>query len=324
VLVVCISFDDQLMVVDTATRTEINRLSTGDFPIRAAFGPFGNCYVANAFGDSVDVFHVTTASQLLVTNVGPVEFPLNLDVADGGNSVFVGSFDFNNPRLAVLDVAGGLTLNGSVPLPSRPRASHYSPLSDTLYVACTEGELVRVAANGAASSVIDQAPLTGSPADLAFSEFRRAAVVAQPGAVDGVDVVVYADECPGAIQAFGSGCPGAGGFTPALVLDGCARDGATLSLEVSDALGGTLGLLALGANQAALPMDGGCTLNVQPLLITATLPVPGAGPGGGAFQFPGTLPAGTTGFGVTLQFFQADPSTPQGFANSNGVELIVP
>lgn len=324
VLVVCISFDDQLMVVDTATRTEIHRLATGDFPIRARFGPGSRCYVANAFGDSVDVFHVDLFSQLLVTNVGPIEFPLTLDADDAGSFVYIGGLDFNNPRITLLNAGGGLFLNGSVPMPSAPRATHLSPLSDTLYVACVGGELVRMSASGASSGVIDQTPLSGSPADLVFSEFRRAAVVAQPGPTDGVDVVVFADECPGTIVPYGAGCPGAGGFTPLLALDGCARDGMTLSLAVDDALGGTLGLLALGTAQAAIPMDGGCFLNVQPLLITATLAVPGAGPGGGGFAVPGTLPAGTTGYGVTLQFFQADPSTPQGFANSGGVQLLVP
>src|SRR5690606_32331151 len=170
VLVVCISFDDQLMVVDTATRTEINRLGTGDFPIRARFGPNGNCYVANAFGDSVGVYNVMTASQVLVTTLGPIEFPLTLDVEADGGFAYVGSFDGNNPRLRGGNVAGGLFLSGNVPLPSSPRATHYSPLTDRVYVACTGGELVRVAAAGAAASVLDQTPLTGSPSDLAFSE----------------------------------------------------------------------------------------------------------------------------------------------------------
>ncbi len=324
ILVVCISFDDQLMIVDTQTRAEINRLGTGDFPIRAAFAG-SRCFVTNSFSDDVSVYDVTLLAQILLTKVGPIEFPLDVVPDDAGAYAYVGSFDFSQPKVAVIDSLGGLFLAGSVPVPTPPRVIRHSPITDRLYVACSGGDLVRVAAAGPASAVIDTTPLTGSPSDMVFSELFRAAACAQPGVRDGLDLVSYADECPGSITSFGSGCAGSGGFVPSLALAGCARDAGLLRLTVDDALGGTLGFLFFGLGMASLPLDGTCTLNVAPLIGPIVgLPLFGAGPGNGGLEFTGQLPPGVTGFTIDLQLFVIDAGVAHGYSNTNGVQLFVP
>jgi len=328
VLVVCISFDDQLMVVDTASRTEIARLPTGDFPIRARFisgGPGGSfCYVTNSFSDDVSVFSIDLGAQTAVTTVGGIEFPLTITPDPAGEFVYVGSFDFNAPGLAVLDVNAAHAKVAQVGLGSRPRAVHHSAQTGRLYVALTDGDLVRVQAAGAASAVIDSTPLAGSPADLVFCEFNRTAVCAEPGERDGVDLIRFDDECPGSIVAYGAGCAGSGGFVPAISLTGCAASGGQLSLRIEHCLGGSTAVLLFGTSQAALPLNG-CLLNVWPILpIFPALPLDGAGPGQGQATLNLTIPATMAGVTVTTQAFGIDPGVARGWSNSNGIELVIP
>ncbi|MBI4880866.1 MAG: hypothetical protein HY812_14595 [Planctomycetes bacterium] len=326
VLVLCISFDDQLMVVDTQNQVEIARLATGDFPVRALFGPGGSyCYVANSFSDNVDVFQISLASQTKVKTVGTIEFPLTLTCDAAGSYVYAGSFDYSFPHLAVIDVAAGHVHAGQIPLSSQSRAAHFSPLTSTLYVATTGGQLVRIAAAGPLSTTIDSTPLTGSPSDMVFSETLRLAVAAEPGAQDGVDLVQYTDECPGSITNHGFGCAGSGGFVPALALSGCVRDGGTINVALTQALGGSFAVLFFGLSQAAIPMNGGCFLNLYPVLpVQIGLPLLGSGPGAGHIAFNAVVPPGLPAFTVDLQAFVAEPSLPHGFSNTNGVELTKP
>ncbi|MFG0318665.1 MAG: hypothetical protein ACF8XB_15430, partial [Planctomycetota bacterium JB042] len=78
---------------------------------------------------------------------------------------------------------------------------------------------------------------------------------------------------------------------------------------------------------SAIPMGGGCTLNVFPLFPTPIGPFPltPGGPGGGNLNFPVTIPASVDNLvaTVTLQVFVSDPTAPGGggFSNSNGVAL---
>ncbi|MFH0943854.1 MAG: hypothetical protein V2A76_01545 [Planctomycetota bacterium] len=323
VLVVCISFDDQLMVVDTASRTEIARLPTGDFPIRARFVPGGSfCYVTNSFSDNVSVFSIDLASQTAVTTVPNIEFPLTITPDSSGAFVYIGSFDFNNPNVAVIGVNAGHLKLSQVGINSPPRAAHYSAQTGRLYVAATDGELVRINAAGAASSVIDATPLAGSPADMVFREFNRTAVCAQPGEADGVDLIRFDDEC-GSITAYGVGCAGGGGFVPAASLTGCAAPSGQLLLGIEHCLGGSTAIIVFGTGRAAQPLNG-CLLNVAPLLpLFPTLPLDGVGPGQGTATLDITIPSGMTGLTVTTQVFAIDPGVTRGWANSNGIELVI-
>ena len=115
----------------------------------------------------------------VVATVGPIEFPLPVNVDDTGSYVYVGSFDSINPSIKVVDTLLDSIVQ-TVPLSSAPRAAHLSPATGVLYVATTGGALVRVSAAGPASAVFDETPLSSGPSDMVFSESRLMAVAAQP------------------------------------------------------------------------------------------------------------------------------------------------
>ncbi len=131
--------------------------------------------------------------------------------------------------------------------------------------------------------------------------------------------------CAGSIAYYGSGCPGSGGFVPVLAASGCPVGGQTVTVDITHALGPCTGFLFFGLSQGALPMGGGCTLNVVPLLpLVLAFPIGGSGPGAGSVTFGGTMPASVSGVVITLQAFTDDSGGPMYFANSNGVQLTIP
>ncbi len=186
-LAICISFDDQIMLVDTATRTEVKRLLVGDFPIRAVFSADSSrIYVTNSFSDNLHVIASSGASSSVIGTVGGIEFPLGVTVGPGDTHSYVGSFDFSNPSMHVIDNAS-ITRIATIPLSSAPRSQTLA--GSDLYVTLADGDLVRIEAIGAGSSVAESVALAGSPADLVYSSARHLAVCAEPGALDGVDLV---------------------------------------------------------------------------------------------------------------------------------------
>lgn len=216
ILAVCASFDDKLQLVDTATRTELVRVdldpsATNVFPYQAAWKPDGTrCYVINSFGDSVSVVNVAGAGSTLAATIGGIDFPSTVTVDDTGAFVYVTDANGTaSSRLRAISTATN-TIVGNVALANKAtRAAHYSPLDDVIHLAvgtATGGELVRVQANGAASSVIDVTALSASPAEMGFSEALRSAVLAQP-IPDGVDVLRYdltSTYCIAAPNSFGT------------------------------------------------------------------------------------------------------------------------
>jgi len=187
----CISFDDELLLVRTADRGVQARIPVGDFPIRAAFSPAGDkVYVSHSFSDDLRVIDV--ASGTVEATVPGIEFPLSVVPDALGDFVYVGSFDFQTPRIAVVDTQTN-TIVRNVPLSSRPRGMALAHPDAVLHVIATDGELVTLHAAGAQSAVIDSRPLSGGPSDLAFSAAAHVGVVAQP-IPDGIDRFSLAPE----------------------------------------------------------------------------------------------------------------------------------
>ncbi|MBI5362318.1 MAG: YncE family protein [Planctomycetes bacterium] len=184
ILAVCISFDDQLLLVDTATRTEITRVLVGDFPYRVAWKPDGTrAYVINSFGDSVSVVNVAGAASSTIATVTGIDFPSTVDVDASGSFVYVADSSFSAPAVRAIDTATN-TIVATLPIAGRSvRAAFLSNLEGVLYLAAgtnTGGELLRVSAAGPASAILGSTPLTASPAEMGFSEALRSAVCAQP------------------------------------------------------------------------------------------------------------------------------------------------
>ncbi len=190
VLAVCISFDDELMLIDTASRTEFARVVVGDFPIRVAFSPDGSrAYVVNSFSDNVYEVTIDGKNSDVESIVGGIDFPLTVNVDDTGSFVYVGSFNSQNPSIKVVDTALD-TVVTTIPLSGASRIAHLADDESILYVATTDGNLVRIDAAGASSTIIDSTVLTSVPSDMAFSDTTKTAVVAEP-IPDGVDVVSF-------------------------------------------------------------------------------------------------------------------------------------
>jgi YVTN family beta-propeller protein len=236
VLAVCDSFNDLLRIFDTASRTQIDAVTVGDFPIRAAFSPSGDrIYVTNAFGDSVSVVENDQGVWSNIGTVPNIDFPLTVNVDAGDTYVYVGNSG-SNPAVRVIDT-GSLNVVGTLPFADgSPRDTHLCRAQGTLYVAATNGELVRIDAAGAGSSIIDATPLESGPSDLAFNEATQTAMTAQP-VPDGVDIVTF-------------------GMTGDIDGDG--------DVDVDDLL---LLLSAWGTNDPDADLDGSGTVDVDDLLL---------------------------------------------------------
>jgi YVTN family beta-propeller protein len=320
-LAVCYSFDDRLCLIDTATRTEIVRVPTGDFPYRVAWKPDGTrAYTINTsqtagLGDEVSVIAINGASSSLVTNILVAEYPSTVDVDSTGSFVYVGNSG-SNPGVRVISTATN-TVVQTILLPGNSiRSSHLSPQDGVLYLATgttTGGNLVRVQANGASSSLLDTTPLSASPCEMGFSESLRAAVCAQP-IPDAVDVRRYDDTstyCVGAPNSAGPGASmGYAGTTSVSIDD--------FTLTVSGAVPNKPGYFIYGTTQVQIPLGdgfrciGGTLFRLRPAInangsgmnsrfVDFTVPPAGSGPGQ-------ITPGSTWNF----QYWYRDPTGPGG------------
>lgn len=127
---------------------------------------------------------------------------------------------------------------------------------------------------------------------------------------------------------FGTGSPGAGGFTPRFVAFEPAVIGSpNFTFGIADARGGAPAFLALdvarslpGTIVSGLPfhLAGSFAFTVLPLGVTA-----GTGDGNGWLSVTSALPPspGLPGFELVMQAFLADPAGVSGFAATEGLEL---
>ena len=151
------------------------------------------------------------------------------------------------------------------------------------------------------------------------------------GANTGAVFIFATDPVPA--WEFGDGCAGSGGFIPRLVVaptgsipplwDSCVRAGTNLSVEVQEGLGGSTMLLFAGPAPASIPLGGGCTLHVDPILANVSLPLADSGPGNGSVSFLATISATAPPSSVYLQAFVIDQGVPRGFSNTKGRRLSV-
>ena len=156
--------------------------------------------------------------------------------------------------------------------------------------------------------------------DLAWTNVKSFLdpVGSNPAFIDGFDPN-NTQNC-GSSVSYGTGCPGTAGLTPALEMVGCFTAGGQVTMNITLGLGGSTALVFFGLNQASIPMSGGCTLNVSPLLpvIVGPIPLGGIFAGQGAASITSTLPASTTAGTITMQAFITDGGSPTGFSNTNG------
>ncbi len=189
-LAVCISFDDELLLVDTASRSEIARVPVGDFPLRVAFAPDGErAFVTNAFGDSVSVVAIEGAASSTVATVPGIEFPVPLEV-DSQGFVYVGNNVTQDPAVYVIDAESAAVVATVGPL-AGPVKEMRLTVAETLLLATSTtfegGTLAALAPDGAETEVFETVELTNTSLDLVYLPQQRTAVTSIPF-LDGVDL----------------------------------------------------------------------------------------------------------------------------------------
>ncbi len=332
---VCISFDDELLLIDTATRTELTRvpLPAGSFPLKVAFSDDGTrAYVLNAFGDSVSVVDVNGAGSSLITTVSGVDAPSTVDVDAAGAFVYVGNVG-TTPAIRVLDTSSNAFVQILPVGGEDPRAA--SLVDDVLFVATigtTGSSLYRVQASGFGSSVIDSTPLTSTPSALAVSRTLQTALAPFP-AIDDLDVVRFQEPftyCAGKTNALGC--------VPFITTVGfaSATDTSNFTIRGEDFVPNEIGFLIYGLNgKANLNFHGGKLCVKTPfvrLLPPKNSGSTGTPPCAGVFKrnFNARIQSGadpllTVGARVNAQYRQRDPGDPAGFGDSlsNGVQFVI-
>ncbi|QDV09042.1 Lactonase, 7-bladed beta-propeller [Planctomycetes bacterium Poly30] len=199
-LAVCVSFDDELLLVDTVAESVITRVPVGDFPIRCAWSPDGSqVFVTNTFGDSVSRIAFNGAASAVTGTLGGQDGAFEIEVDDAGAFVYVTNNTSAARELLVIDAATW-TEATSLPLPDAP--TFMDRAGSALFV--TAGNDVhRVIAAGGSSAIADAVEITGTPTHLAFSASRGLVVTPQPGANDGLDLTAFGgvptNECGPAI-----------------------------------------------------------------------------------------------------------------------------
>jgi hypothetical protein len=128
-----------------------------------------------------------------------------------------------------------------------------------------------------------------------------------------------------AFQPHGLSCPGSAGFSPSLVMSGCAVPGGGVTLEVSGGVGGSTVILGLGLNPTSQLMEGGCFVWISPISPNVlVLPLFGSGAGSGAISITAPLPImiGVPA-SIELQGFLIDPGVPHGYTTTNAVRMTI-
>lgn len=130
---------------------------------------------------------------------------------------------------------------------------------------------------------------------------------------------------PFGAQPYGDATPGSGGFAPRLEVSDNLNIGNTATLNITNALGGAFGLLALGGpnSKSAIPFLGG-TLRIDPIdtIIPIRLEGPLNAPGAGTISIDCPIPDDPAflGFNINFQALIIDPGAANSVTWTNAVE----
>ncbi|QDU65085.1 carboxypeptidase regulatory-like domain-containing protein [Engelhardtia mirabilis] len=226
--------------------------------------------------------------------------------------------------IGTVPLAAGVTLSGNVTtFDGSPAAGADVDLIDTVtglsIFLCGDS----VQANGSYSFKAPQGVYDVVFEPSNFEVPLGADVVAGVGLFGAQVVNGVLPDCPFPLE-FGAGTPGSGGLVPDLVAFGGAprADNSDFGFALNDLAGGSLGALAIGFQQVALPLFGG-TLYVNPGGPLVSVPyfaggAPGV-PGAGAASFPVPVQASYAGIFVVAQAYVVDLGVPGFLALSDAV-----
>ncbi len=128
-------------------------------------------------------------------------------------------------------------------------------------------------------------------------------------------------------STYGPGKPGKGGFVPQLTAQGYSTPGGAITINVTDAVGDTLGLFQVGVGQnATTPLAA-----VPVVLLEFVVPILGVAgqPGAGFLPLSTSLPVDPVFVGaeITMQVLirdlDAGPPNPIGFSGTNGLAMEI-
>jgi hypothetical protein len=129
----------------------------------------------------------------------------------------------------------------------------------------------------------------------------------------------------GLIRQYGLGIPGTGSVIPYLGATGPVRAGHLASVRITRAVGGGIGLLAVGAFETNIPdfPFPGVTAYVDPWLFFLLLPIGGTAgePGVGFRDFPFLVEPDFAGVTVFHQMYIADSGGTNNLTATNGLEI---
>lgn len=126
----------------------------------------------------------------------------------------------------------------------------------------------------------------------------------------------------------GVGCPGTLNTSPRMCITGSAAPGGSLSIDITNALGGSVAFLVVGSAAGSVPgglsMGGGCTLSAAPLAaLIGPIPLSGSLPGSGKATLSASIPLNSLTASIPLQVLIIDPGSVVGFSLTEAVQLAI-
>ena len=202
-LAVPASRDDEIVLVDTAARTEVARLSTGGMPMKAVFSSDGGrLYTADTSSATVTAINVDGRNSTVDAIIGGLVGVNAIALDDADDYLYITSGIQGQVRVVdttTHEVVQTIQLPASYSSGLPMIAGNVLYLQGSLGVALQapligdRASLFRVFAAGPSSELIDETPLSGWTRELLFNEAQQS-VIALTYSVDGIDVVSYATE----------------------------------------------------------------------------------------------------------------------------------
>ena len=133
-------------------------------------------------------------------------------------------------------------------------------------------------------------------------------------------------DSPGAIEIYGYGCAGNGGYVPTLTMAGCPSPNGEVTTRIANGNPLAFTMVLVGVFEVEVPVAGPCFLNAAPtfLAVPATLGGTAGVAGSGELSIPTVLsPSIQTGTALKLQAFVADSTNSWGYSASNGLSFLI-
>ena len=207
-LVTCNSFTDDVSIIDTATWSELARVTVGDFPVRATFSADdATIYVSNKNVDTVSVVNNAGAGSTVTSTITVGDQPFEMVVTADNSTLYV--LNFGDKTVGRVDLPA-TTMSATVALPNSPAGLIMSADESKLFaptgnssVTLGPGPRVSTSKEGgftiidrASFVVAEEVPTGEAPARFTFNEATQRALIASPTA-DGVVRIDLDQPCVG-------------------------------------------------------------------------------------------------------------------------------